>query len=291
MAAIAAFAATVAAVPLSVYAALPDGFAQLDWVESDGTAYIDTGVVPTQTMEFTFKFQPETQQAWKGAFGSYVDESSLTTRIIFSNTSSTSFRVYHLSRANSGGEIFDNVVSGLGQPIEGYFNHSYARLNNVEHSLSAVAGTATSAPMKLGRSAGAGTSRQKIFYFKITEGSTLLRDFVPARRKSDSAIGFYDQANSVFYGKAEASGAFTAGPSFDGKLIVSGEPVAYGIPSPGYGTHDDIGAGDSFTGSFIGSILQGKSVAVAHETAVKVSAYVCTQKGAMPVVPDELKAL
>ena len=52
---------------------------------------------------------------------------------------------------------------------------------------------------------------------------------------------------------------------------------------------DTVGAGDSFTGAFIGSILQGKSVAVAHETAVKVSAYVCTQKGAMPVVPGELK--
>ena len=39
------------------------------------------------------------------------------------------------------------------------------------------------------------------------------------------------------------------------------------------------------------TLLQGKSVAVAHETAVKVSAYVCTQKGAMPVVPDELKAI
>ena len=54
---------------------------------------------------------------------------------------------------------------------------------------------------------------------------------------------------------------------------------------------DTVGAGDSFTGSFIGSILQGKSVAVAHETAVKVSAYVCTQKGAMPVVPEELKSI
>ena len=54
---------------------------------------------------------------------------------------------------------------------------------------------------------------------------------------------------------------------------------------------DTVGAGDSFTGSFIGSLLQGKTVPQAHETAVKVSAYVCTQKGAMPVVPDELKAL
>ena len=52
---------------------------------------------------------------------------------------------------------------------------------------------------------------------------------------------------------------------------------------------DTVGAGDSFTGAFIGSILQGKSVVAAHETAVKVSAYVCTQMGAMPMVPDEWK--
>ena len=53
---------------------------------------------------------------------------------------------------------------------------------------------------------------------------------------------------------------------------------------------DTVGAGDSFTGSFIGSILRGKSVAEAHRIAVRVSAYVCTQNGAMPAVPEELKA-
>ena len=52
---------------------------------------------------------------------------------------------------------------------------------------------------------------------------------------------------------------------------------------------DTVGAGDSFTGSFVGSILNGKPVAEAHKTAVQVSAFVCTQNGAMPVVPDRLK--
>jgi len=52
---------------------------------------------------------------------------------------------------------------------------------------------------------------------------------------------------------------------------------------------DTVGAGDSFTGSFCGSILNGKSVPEAHKTAVQVSAFVCTQNGAMPVVPDSLK--
>jgi len=45
---------------------------------------------------------------------------------------------------------------------------------------------------------------------------------------------------------------------------------------------DTVGAGDSFTGSFVASILKGKTVAEAHSIAVQVSAYVCTQNGAMP---------
>ena len=50
---------------------------------------------------------------------------------------------------------------------------------------------------------------------------------------------------------------------------------------------DTVGAGDSFTGTFCASILKGKSIQEAHELAVKVSAYVCTQNGAMPAIPEE----
>ncbi|MBQ8464259.1 MAG: carbohydrate kinase [Prevotella sp.] len=51
---------------------------------------------------------------------------------------------------------------------------------------------------------------------------------------------------------------------------------------------DTVGAGDSFTGSFCAAILSGKPVAEAHKRAVEVSAYVCTQNGAMPTLPAEL---
>lgn len=51
---------------------------------------------------------------------------------------------------------------------------------------------------------------------------------------------------------------------------------------------DTVGAGDSFTGSFVACVLNGKPIAVAHETAVKVSAFVCSQNGAMPQIPEEL---
>lgn len=53
-------------------------------------------------------------------------------------------------------------------------------------------------------------------------------------------------------------------------------------PTPRVTVADTVGAGDSFTGSFIASLLSGKSVEEAHKMAVKVSAFVCTQNGAMP---------
>lgn len=51
---------------------------------------------------------------------------------------------------------------------------------------------------------------------------------------------------------------------------------------------DTVGAGDSFTAAFCASILNGKSVPEAHKLAVEVSAYVCTQSGAMPELPEVL---
>lgn len=51
---------------------------------------------------------------------------------------------------------------------------------------------------------------------------------------------------------------------------------------------DTVGAGDSFTGSFCAAILAGKPVSEAHKLAVEVSAFVCTQNGAMPTITSDL---
>lgn len=52
---------------------------------------------------------------------------------------------------------------------------------------------------------------------------------------------------------------------------------------------DTVGAGDSFAAAFTASILSGMPVSEAHKLAVEVSAYVCTQSGAMPELPQILK--
>jgi fructokinase len=60
------------------------------------------------------------------------------------------------------------------------------------------------------------------------------------------------------------------------------------LPTPKVKVADTVGAGDSFTGAFIAALLCGKEVKKAHALAVEVSAYVCTQNGAMPELPEKI---
>ncbi len=73
----------------------------------------------------------------------------------------------------------------------------------------------------------------------------------------------------------------------NGSYIFTPGKVSF-VETPRVEVADTVGAGDSFTATLVASLLQGKSVREAHERAVKVSAYVCTQVGAMPQLPPEL---
>ena len=46
------------------------------------------------------------------------------------------------------------------------------------------------------------------------------------------------------------------------------------VETPKVEVADTVGAGDSFTATFVAAVLKGKSVAEAHKLAVEVSAYV-----------------
>jgi fructokinase len=59
------------------------------------------------------------------------------------------------------------------------------------------------------------------------------------------------------------------------------------LPTPLVVVEDTIGAGDSFTSAIVMGILKQQPLNEIHQKAVEISAFVCTQKGATPVLPAE----
>lgn len=66
-----------------------------------------------------------------------------------------------------------------------------------------------------------------------------------------------------------------------GSYIITDTESSF-LPTPAVEVADTVGAGDSFTAALLVSLLEGKSIPKAHKKAVDVSAFVCTQRGAMP---------
>ena len=66
----------------------------------------------------------------------------------------------------------------------------------------------------------------------------------------------------------------------NGSYVFAPDQTSF-LETPKVEVADTVGAGDSFTGAFAAAILAGRSIEEAHQLAVEVSAFICTQKGAM----------
>lgn len=71
----------------------------------------------------------------------------------------------------------------------------------------------------------------------------------------------------------------TAGSKFSAIYSTDENSV---IGTPKVAVADTVGAGDSFSGAFVYSILSGKSLKEAHRKAVNTAAFVCSKEGAWP---------
>ena len=66
-----------------------------------------------------------------------------------------------------------------------------------------------------------------------------------------------------------------------GSLILGADGSRSYVATPKVTVADTVGAGDSFTATFVSMLLQGRPLAEAHRRAVDVAAYVCTCNGAI----------
>ena len=109
--------------------------------------------------------------------------------------------------------------------------------------------------------------------FKINDDELLLmkKNFeIETKNDADACRWLVETFNLKFM-------ILTAGACYS--VIYTHNDVSH-IKTPKVEVVDTVGAGDSFTGAFISSILNGKTLAEAHQAAVDRATFVCTQPGA-----------
>ena len=209
---------------------VPDGYTQLEYIESTGTQYINTGL----TMESGFHIKGVIQytaisDGVNGLFG--TDGTSDNARNNFGYLYASNGSGWFVGRGGyfRGGSASLNTEYSF--DVCNIYQKFFCKINGVDVTQSAGIGdnqNRTSGEMPLFR-CGVGSSytysniKLKSFYVYETEDETaLLRNFVPAKRNSDSVIGLYDLVNDVFYTNV-GTGEFIAGAevpqTFDGFLI------------------------------------------------------------------------
>lgn len=189
---------------------LPSEYQEVEYIESTGTQYIDTGVVPNQNTGFEIDFKTNNDfnsTSYGCIFGartqSVVNELQLSTFCDGTNTTGTLRRN---TTSNKAGLTSSRMTAKL-------IGNRYS--NSTGYSLEIVSGDFT-APSPITvftlNQSGSKTQYGKVvlYSFKLYDGLTLVRDFIPCYRKSDGEIGLYDLVNNTFYSN-RGTGTFLKG--------------------------------------------------------------------------------
>ena len=191
---------------------VPEGYTQLEYIESSKTQYIDTGFKPNQNTKAEIKYQtPDTKShciagcdtRWKTkGFSFYPSDAE------FGNAAQGS------SLPRTGQITIDILDKGV------VYRDGTRRWASTSQTFSCDWNFYIFAQNRNGTFNE--PISEKVYYCKIWDNGTLVRDFIPARRNSDNAIGMYDLANSSFYANA-GSDAFAAGaeiPQTVGSFVI-----------------------------------------------------------------------
>lgn len=177
---------------------VPSGYTELRYVITDSQAWIDTGVAGASDLELEIRYRHQTYVQYAPILGNYIDEEHNAWRVIQAG-SATAIYVTGGQRAGSSTSVTtsgNNVVNTL------VLTSSTATMNGTSTAVGTTAGTENTTNICLGNNRVNSTVNKdislRIWYFKIKKNGVLIRDYVPAMRDSDSAVGFYDVVNDTF---------------------------------------------------------------------------------------------
>ena len=178
----------------------------LEYIESTGTQYIDTGL-STKNFDISVKYE-------------FTAAQTSTDQILFGSTESGN--LYYLDFTLSGGWVrYGTIISpNLGvTPVANRIytvdvkNGVWYMDDSLLFDASAQGDFTSSVTFKIfkGSSNFSNYGKYRCYSFEIKENNTLVRNFIPAKRLTDNAIGMYDTVTNTFFTNA-GTGEFIAGP-------------------------------------------------------------------------------
>ena len=198
---------------------LPDGYTQLDYIESTGTQYIDTGVVPNQ----------DTSVELDGSLDGYgiifgVRTAPLVDISTIQGTSTGYWAMGYNTAADAIGTKDSNrhvwFKNKNLQYMDGELKNNYTYAN-----FTAMGNAYLFAYNNNGTVGYVINGRVRVYSCKIwaTADSMLVRHLIPAKRNSDGVVGMYDIMNDVFLTN-QGTGDFEYGAeipteTFDGYYV------------------------------------------------------------------------
>ena len=189
---------------------LPYGYTELVYVQSSGTQYVNTGIIPTTETKVSIEFEwvspPPDQNTWHSVFGSRTSSSSQDQFNIATDSGNSyagfaSSELTLTQKFNKANVHYTVTLDKTGVIVNGVSGGTYVSGLAVQSSY----------PMYVfGRnnagSFGNGISG-KVYSMKIYTNDVLVRDFVPCINASGE-VGLFDMVNRQFYGNA-GTGTFT----------------------------------------------------------------------------------
>ena len=181
---------------------LPKEYTELEYIESTGTQYIDTGVKAKHTMVFE-TIVARTVYANTVFWGSrnegtYQSENNQC----YLNWNSSNIKMFSTNVNDAR-----NWDSGI-NPNEEEFCH-FKNITCVDTMINSNYSIYLFALNNQGTTTVLSSCR--IGLFKVVDNSILIANFIPCYRKSDNVIGLYDTVNNVFYTN-QGTGTFIKGP-------------------------------------------------------------------------------
>ena len=194
---------------------LPSGYTELEYIQSSGTQYINTGFKPTGNTRVVVDFLAYNQTtAQQGIFGSRPGASGRFT--LFTGYSTASLQGDY----NTAMSLADQDVEISGLDLTKRVNISMSNklvIDGTTVSSTAIKSFTSTYDMYLFANNNIGVvqlpSSLNLYSCAIYNDNTLVRNFVPCKNP-DGVVGLYDSVNSQFYQNA-GSGSFTAGPEIE----------------------------------------------------------------------------